>query len=323
MAVHDARDVRVFPTPEPDFNPIEATDEELKHFGYFPRPDQRAAPRAFKYWMWLYSRRLHTVRPEFTELRGFHSSPPPTQEALEASGDDESWCGAFSLMGPNSTGDEPVGAVWGRWTIPNFVRPNWMSHWYTLAMATWVGVDGIGTPGLVQAGIAQTIKPEEFLGSWIGEQKQTFAWVEWWSDNVATSAKRINLDVAVGDFVVFGLDVTSPTTANVAFVNVTSGNQIVPFQVSAPNQESAVKGFTAEWIVENPVIEGVDPVYLPQFGQITISSCGLGTTDYNKILSLEDAEPRGDGPMTDPNGNIMAEAIVKQSTVEVFYRASE
>ena len=64
---------------------------------------------------------------------------------------------------------------------------------------------------------------------------------------------------------------------------------------------------TAEWIVENPVLEGIDPVYLPQFADVIFTDCtGLASEDEQAVTF--DINNAFEVTMLDPNGAPMADA---------------
>jgi hypothetical protein len=226
--------------------------------------------------------------------------------------DDSPWAGAVIVNGP-LTGDEPLTLVTGIWNVPTFNIPNGVSGFYTFSMSSWVGIDGVGTPGLAQAGITQMITPSTFAGLLLGDNSSTFAWVEWWPGD----AVPINLPVNVGDTVWCTLLMTSSTTVSVWFGNVTQ-NVSIALEISAPNQDAAISGQTIEWIVENNVIPGANPDYLPQFGDVTFFDCSGWTSGaWSKTVDIDNAQ---EITMLDPNGNVMAEAAaLSDDSLDVWW----
>jgi hypothetical protein len=44
-----------YPQPPADFDPVTASDSELKRYGFPPRPDAHKAPEAYRHWRALVS----------------------------------------------------------------------------------------------------------------------------------------------------------------------------------------------------------------------------------------------------------------------------
>ena len=238
--------MRSFTPPPADFDPLTASDRELLVHGYPTRPDARIQPELAARWQEMMSRPLRFVQPEFELLPDtFHgprcpASPADTAGLTDTTLTDSAWSGAVVLARP----DDTIQSVTGEWSVPNvghFVPcpPSYTSQ--------WIGIDGDGSPNVVQAGSATD---KAGLGS------STYLWYEW---TPQPSVKITNIDVNPGD-VIYGLICAqAPTTAAISLVNVTAGT-MASFSVHPPATGTALVGNSAEWIVEAPLINNVQSV---------------------------------------------------------------
>jgi hypothetical protein len=210
------------------------------------------------------------------------------------------------------SGNARVGYVFGNWIIPSFSIPRGVSGFYEFTMSSWVGIeDG---PGIVQAGTAQVIEPNNFAGILWGDSSATFPWVEWFPEDMKVVA---NMPAAPGDEFSVEIGLTSQNTAFVWMVNVSQGAEaFMPLQ-EAPG--GIVNGEQAEWVVENYEVLGADPLYLPEFASVIFFDCGglmrLPMTPpkrplKSRLQSFDLATPGIDWiNMVSPSGNIMATPV--------------
>jgi hypothetical protein len=70
--------------------------------------------------------------------------------------------------------------------------------------------------------------------------------------------------------------------------------------------------------VENNVIPGANPDYLPQFGDVTFFDCSGWTSGaWSKTVDIDNAQ---EITMLDPNGNVMAEAAaLSDDSLDVWW----
>jgi hypothetical protein len=110
----------------------------------------------------------------------------------------------------------------------------------------WVGIDGYGSPDVLQAGT----EADAYAS---GGMNATFyaAWIEWYPFN---ESRISNFSVAPGNEMFVEVWNTSATVGNAYILNVT--NQLaVAFTFNAPSGTDLV-GNSAEWVVERPGIGG-------------------------------------------------------------------
>ncbi len=271
--------VRLFePAPE-DFDPLKASADELRVYGYPPRPDAKIPANLHEFWEQMVSRSNSIIEPQFTVLRGRGDKPirygPPAPPRLPAS---TGWAGSTQYP---ALGDGVV-FVMGRWTVPHIlaVGPDLKS-----ICACWVGIDGgFGgpnprSPSILQAGTTQfslfgTLQSWPWLSYSIYE---SFVWFEWYP---ASPWEVENLKVSPGDTMECWIVVESRTQALIYLRNVTtrvgtSWHQTAPV-VDGPNGsvQLYVVGNSAEWVLEAPVDQDV---YLGQFGDVYFDYCGAVT----------------------------------------------
>jgi len=297
--------IRLFSAAPEGFNPIEATPRELLAYGYPARPDPVLRPRLHKLWTKMMSRPMQIIEPHFAvitkEARGQRKDyGPPAGNG---------WCGSIAFASsasvgqPNAPAPEAVAFVMGQWIVPHIVGPKPGN----CVCACWVGIDGGGgaenpSNDILQAGTTQAITVNWHGGG----DYSSFAWCEWYpADPVAIT----NLAVSPGDTMFCTICASSPTSAVIHLLNVTTGTGTVfiktaPTNVSGQPVNVQLAGDTAEWIVEAWVDEDYD---LGRFGDIFFDECIAETRNGYTILG-----GRGNlEPMQDVNGNTIAVASTK------------
>jgi hypothetical protein len=171
--------------------------------------------------------------------------PQPSQPRVPRGAQDTSqnWSG-YSATGGTFT------AVSGTWTVPQFAPDSPAG-----ADAAWVGIGGVNTRDLIQAGTQQTVSG---TGS-----TQYQAWVE----TLPQASHPVPLAVHSGDSVTVSINLV-PNTQNqwlIAFKNNTTGQT---YQV---NETYASSMSSAEWIQEAPSAARGRQIPLDNFGSIDFS----------------------------------------------------
>jgi hypothetical protein len=169
----------------------------------------------------------------------------PTQPRVPRGAQDTSqnWSG-YSATGGTFT------AVNGTWTVPQFTPDSPAG-----ADAAWVGIGGVNTRDLIQAGTQQTVSG---TGS-----TQYQAWVE----TLPQASHPVPLEVHSGDSVTVSISLV-PQTQNqwlVAFKNNTTGQTYQVTETYASSMSSA------EWIQEAPSAARGRQIPLDNFGTIEFS----------------------------------------------------
>jgi hypothetical protein len=269
----------LFPLPGPDFDPLAASDEEIKHYGLPEKPDKKLEPARYAFWYEMFSPPL-----KFQELRFLAGGPTlrPTRRLLRVSAANQvslknslNWCGAY-LEAKDRT---VFGEIHGTWRVP---VPNLPADAPAVGSrdyccSTWIGFDGqrrYHHSSLPQIGTAQ------FLRSTAGVvQGVTYsAWWQWWvRGDFSQPPVTLPLAINAGDLIMCSV-IVRPDRRAVKFLikNATTGHFIAPFVRPAPVQPVPlrVSGATAQWVTERPSIWPTDTAYgLPNYGTVLFSNC--------------------------------------------------
>jgi Peptidase A4 family len=164
--IREALRVRLFTPPPENFDPVKASDDELREYGYPTRPDIDLYPELHERWEQIMSRPMLFIEPQFAVTPNWRLSR--RQDLAAPTG--QNWSGSIAYP---PDGDK-VTFVSGQWTVPAIVAPKSYFGWYSCA--TWIGIDGgpqggLGGPNyFVQAG---TVQEGDLFGT------KTYPWFEW------------------------------------------------------------------------------------------------------------------------------------------------
>jgi hypothetical protein len=252
--------IRTFVAPPVTFNPIIASEEQLQQYGFPPMPNRVASPTAYSAWVKAVSApQTRLESPQLVQTPIFNG-PAKIQSYTET----KELTGEFNANASNSISSTSFN--WsGYVTYDNVTRPFAKSYIYAYWIvpvaqhafgqglpagwdysSQWVGIDGWGSPDVLQAGT----EADAYL---LGSTKSTFyaAWIEWYPFN---ESRISNFSVAPGNELFVEVWNTSPTVGNAYLVNFTT-QQSVAFTFNAPGGTTLV-GNSAEWIMERPGISG-------------------------------------------------------------------
>ena len=257
QAIHDALGVRLFQRPPEGFDPLQADDRELLVYGYPARPDEDRHPELHETWKRMVSRPLTIIEPQFA-LRTDKQHGIRNTIANDTS---TNWSGAVSFA---PKGDSATYVI-GQWTVPDVVAPGLGSYY----CASWVGIDGDGSPDVLQAGTECDVLSFGFFTA-----KQTYVWWEWYPNYEVQIA---NFPVTSGDVMFCAICVHSDTEAGFYLTNVTTGAS-TSFTKTAPSGTHLV-GNCAEWIVEAPTVNGGQSA-LARYGDVYFDECIAGTKNH-------------------------------------------
>jgi len=260
--------VRFFlPRPPPDFDPLTAGPGELERYGIPPKPDPDRQPALTRFWTEMYSplddgRRLVFVAPPI-QVPG--TSYMKTEASLN-------WSGAY--ITPRN--GQQFTEVHAAWTIPHVTVPASRSESAEYRSSIWIVFDGqrrYFDSSLPQLGTGQFVKNDPAADPYY------HTWCQWWlRDNSQTYEPLIlSVKIAPCQRVMASLLVRSKTEVHGIIVNRTTG-EILPFIMDAPTDRASstklkVSGATAEWIVERPADERVEPYALPDYGTVHFTNC--------------------------------------------------
>ena len=241
-------EVNTFPLPAKDFEPIEASQQELERHGFPRRPDVVEMPHAAGKWVRAFRRypKFEHITPEFKALEHRHAPNRRTERGTEGNVNATSynWSGSVLFIG----GGDQFSWISGSWTVPHaYSTPGFAGTEYSSA---WLGIDGDGSADVMQAGTETD------------SDGTCYAWFEWFPN---FSIGIGNFTINPGDVVSLLLCATSPTTCWTSIGNMTS-EQYTNFSFSAPPGINLV-GNCAEAVVERPGIGGV-LAELPRYGEV-------------------------------------------------------
>jgi peptidase A4-like protein len=295
--------IRRFSLPPDGFKPLEAEDRELRVYGFPRRPTEN--PELLKRWQTAYDRKLRFIRPVFRRIDWKRRRIPGKAGLKKAHGVEQSniWSGAVVHVR-----DKTVRWVASEWTVPNAYPPpdgGAPLVWYSAS--TWIGIDGDGSPDVLQAGCDSDVM--SFFGfTW----RQLMPWWEWFPEDTHWIS---NFPVSQGDTMscVICVDPGSTTAAEIYMLNSTNGAH-TSFAVTASNGTSLV-GNCAEWIVEALEIDTSVPE-LASYGSVYFDGCVAGASDQTLLQA-------GDGNtinMIDANGKVISRAEIEDpQLVRCFY----
>lgn len=246
--------VRTFEAPPKGFDPIAASAATLAHHGFPERPDPQKQPQTFALWHREMTKfrnlGFQVVAPDFKQLNISHGPSrrrkPGDRGLVNATSDN--WSGSVLFT---DAATDPFTWISGEWTVPNVYSPTATnaSAYYSSA---WLGIDGDGSPDVLQAGTASEVS---------GTSVNCYAWWEWYPE---TSIAINGLAFKPGDSGSLTICSTGPNTAFMSYRNLTS-LQATSFSITAPAGTNLV-GNCAEAICERPGVNG-ELAQLPRYGE--------------------------------------------------------
>ena len=252
--------------PPQVFNPLLASDEDLKKYGFPERPDD---PEGLAFWESLYKTYPEFVDPEIEEGKEPLTSLP---EMLPD--------GAKAVNSNNWAGVIHTGNAYGANAVITVPSVSTTGIYKPAHCASWTGIGGTTTAGaLAQLGCDGIINSDGSV------QYKTFY------ETINTSVSSVpyyiySLSISPGDnlFVSVWLDYTSSGTIDIHyyFHNITKNlyDNVVVSNVSSYSGITA----SAEWIMERPVFGGsytylAKPMTSSQ-AKVNFSSCSYKKAQY-------------------------------------------
>jgi hypothetical protein len=239
--------------PALDVDPLSLSAADLVARGYPPRPDPKAAPGQYQKWVSLLSHRPTVIEPHVVKnpsrvhgpIRGLAANG-----TSNASGTSNNWSGYVIATGNAAPA---YGEIFGAWYVPRAYAES--GFWHLNYSSFWVGMDGYGTPDVVQAGT------DENTQTVFGLQFSSYgAWTEWYP---LSSQSISNFSVNPGDEIYCWVWVgtandTWSATGGVGWFyvwNVTQNNVAAYLSTAAPSG-TVFNGHQAEWVMERPTVNG-------------------------------------------------------------------
>ena len=173
-------------------------------------------------------------------------TPLPPSDLATGQSDSVNWAGYIASGGPFTT-------VSGTWTVPNVDAG-------TIGMdATWVGIGGVDSTDLIQAGTEAIVQDGQVMYSAIWE-------------TLPQEAQPVPLTIHAGDQVTVSIAQQDTNTWQIGINNATNGQS---WSKSVTYQSSLS---SVEWIEEAPATMRSRILPLDNFGSVTFTS---GTTTEN------------------------------------------
>jgi len=229
--------------PPAGFDPVHATDAQLKAYAMPPRPNPATQPKEYGRWKRAMSLVKTREIGEITLTERSHGPAAILGRHTDASLRNTTyttpnWSGFVNLnglTGYNSTYSYYF--VTSDYVIPVVKNRTCDGKWDL--SSEWVGIDGFNGADVLQAGT----ESDAYCGS-NGSSTSYYAWFEWYPYNES----RISLPVSPGDDMYLVVWDTSATTGYAYLENQNTG-VAQEFYLTAPSGTRLI-GNTAEWIVE-------------------------------------------------------------------------
>jgi hypothetical protein len=269
--------------PPAGFDPLAASQDELKKLGFPTRPNPALQPAEYAFWQEMFAAPLQfeafnfNILPLSTTLsRAFVGQLPRRQTSLN-------WSGAYIVPRDGTV----FSSIRGKWQVPTPNLPPGGLASEKYHSSTWIGFDGqrrYYRSTLPQFGTAQNIDPIAGVPT-----TSYFAWWQWWVRDVAGQAFPITLAapaIHAGDLIMCFMQVANDRAGvSFAITNLTTG-RTVQFSQGAPpdnwGQPFKVSGATAEWVMERSAdAPHPTPLQLPDYGTVDFSDCGATAINMN------------------------------------------
>lgn len=289
--------IHTFPPPPPGFDPDHASDRDKLAYGYpacaaqFPdlvaRWKSKLSVKGYKF-----------IQPEFKPRVAPRKAVPKIDpHGPQTTGN---WAGAVVTPSAGKT----FKWVESNWRFPQSYLPSGTVDNILYTASTWIGIDGVNSPDIMQAGCDSDIQTNGTSPS-----HQYNPWWEWFP---AGSFWITNLSFSPGDEISMLICITegSNTSAAVFFSNETK-NTGGFFHATAP-AGTTVQGTSAEWIVE--ALGSSIGFALAKFDTVEFTDCYAGFTGGGSVDS-------GTGSLINmSNGTGKATASLVGSTgVQIVY----
>jgi hypothetical protein len=240
--------------PPAGFNPLTASDDELAYYGFPPRPDQSAQPKAYATWAKAMIHATNRITPTLEQTNIFHGpaklTPKPDDEALrsnpglapqpETTYYSSNWSGYVDLSGATSYGSSSFYYTVNDQFVPAVHQSGCSGGW--AYSGEWAGIDGFSNSDVLQAGLEADAYCS---GSTTAQYYST--WYEWYPNG---EVRISNFPVVPGQELFVEVWHTS-STQGYAYIENLSTSSYVEVGFTAPSGTTLL-GNSAEWITEKP-----------------------------------------------------------------------
>ncbi len=228
-----------------DVDPLSLGQAELDARHYPPRPDATTHAAEYAHWLQLVTSAPTVIAPHVvrddTRVHGpVHANP---------NGTSNNWSG-YVITTPSTASE--YAWIYGEWNVP---RAYSESGFYSSDHSTlWVGLDGWGTPDVVQDGTDQ----DTLTAFWV-QTSSYDAWTEWYpysSQTISNFPVNPGDDLHVWTWVRDAAGNWDPK-ATVGWFYLWNATQNVYAYLSTGAPSGTVfNGHTAEWVMERPTVNG-------------------------------------------------------------------
>ena len=240
--------------PPAGFNPLTATDAQLDHYGFPPRPDPKANPGPYAVWQTVVTAPVKRVVPR-QQMTTISNSPAvilSTSQDLHAplanaatGTTTPNWSG-YGIIDSANPFKAAQSTIYGVFMVPVAQQAAGKCSGGWDYSAAWVGFDGLNSNDLLQAGVEA-----DAYCSGGTTRGQYYGWYEWYPNNeVRVSAPAIE----PGDLIYVYVWNTTPTTGHYYLQNMTQ-RVSSSLQFSAPSGVQ-LQGNSMEWVVERTQVSG-------------------------------------------------------------------
>jgi len=247
------------PAPPPGFDPVSASDADLRTYGFPPRPPLTSA--AYPSWIWIVSSAKTRVPNPAMWRTGVNHHPPlqpsATPGILGTNYNSPNWSGLGVTGSSSNYFMNNDSTVTGTWSVPAIVSSLENCSYTPYIASIWVGFDGYVSPGnndVLQAGI-NAVACQSY------PNPSYYAWYEWYTEgcyNGACYETEVNLPINQGDIIIITVTYYTSSPNGNAFIDDFTTGQYVSVSYNQPSGSSgsAYAVTSAEWIVERPETGG-------------------------------------------------------------------
>jgi hypothetical protein len=228
-----------------DVDPMSLTTEETTRRHYPPRPDPTSHAAEYGKWLELVTSAPTLIRPHLVNDRDrFHGPVHANQN-----GTSNNWSG-YVITTPSSASEYVW--IYGEWTVP---RAYSESGFYSSDHSTlWVGIDGWGTPDVVQDGTDQNT----LTAFWV-QTSSYDAWTEWYpysSQTVSNFPVNPGDDIHAWTWVRDSAGNWDPAATVGWFYLWNATQKVYSYSSTGAPPGTVFNGHSAEWVMERPTVNG-------------------------------------------------------------------
>ena len=270
------RRARVSPDVPPEgFDPTQAEPDDLKKFGFPPKPDPQLQPAEHELWTNLFLPQLTFVRAtfnfDFPDPYFLRSDFARAAASRTRHQDSPNWSGGYITPRDGRI----FTWLYGTWQVPAVNAPAGAPAGSEYRSSTWIGLDGQRRyfhSSLPQIGTAQTAIAGQ-------PPRVPTTWFQWWLRDQLSPIVTLPLLVNTNDWVRCLMIVVSDTRVMFTMLNVSTSTLLIPFVVDSPiftptGVQLRVSGATAEWIMERPTDYATGSLWgLPAYGTVRFRDC--------------------------------------------------